>query len=108
MGKTAGKTPPVSGTHAAAVLDRVVVDAYNAELRDAEGFIGDRASNRAFRATIDELRERLRDVSDDPLGKTPTHELSKKKLDKVLMEGDPESAGVIQGAIESFSSELTT
>src|SRR4051794_8137258 len=100
--------PTVSVVHGGSPLGPIVVDAYNAELRDDEGFIGDRASNRAFRAIIDESRERLRDVSEDPLGETPTEELSKKKLDKLLLGGDPESAGVIQGAIESFSSELTT
>jgi predicted NBD/HSP70 family sugar kinase len=98
----------VSITHAAAILNRVIVDAYNAELRDAEGFIGDRASNRAFRAMIEGSRERVRDVADDPLGNTPTEDLSKKKLDKVLTEGDPEAAGVIHGAIEEFSSEVAT
>ena len=32
----------------------------------------------------------------------------KKKLDKLLVEGDPEAAGVIQGAIEDFAQELAT
>lgn len=31
-----------------AVLSAVVVDDYNAELREAHGFVGDRASKRAF------------------------------------------------------------
>src|SRR5438445_416383 len=57
--------PETSVVHAAADLGIVVVDAYNAELRDAEGFIGDRASNRAFRAIIDDLRERVRKMAVD-------------------------------------------
>src|SRR5438046_199420 len=90
-------------------LEVVTVDAYNADLRDGAGFIGDRASNRAFRAILDESRERVREVSDeDPLGETPSEDLPKKKLDKLLLEGDPEAAGVIQGAIEEFASELST
>src|SRR4051812_17792356 len=96
----------VSVVHGAADLPAVTVDSYNIELRDAEGFMGDRASNRAFRAILDESRERLRDVAEDPLGDTPTDDLSKKKLDKLLIEGEPEAAGVIQGAIEEFSAEL--
>jgi hypothetical protein len=83
------------------------VETYNVELRDTEGFVGDRASNRAFRAIVDELRERLRKVGEDPLGDTPTSDLSKKKLDKVLGEGDPEAAGVVHGAIEEFAGEFT-
>src|SRR5882757_3657451 len=99
---------PTPAIHGARDLGPVVVETYNAELRDAEGFIGDRASNRAFRAIIDESRDRLRDVADDPLGDTPTEDLSKKKLVKLLLEGDYEAAGVIQGAIEEFSAELAT
>jgi hypothetical protein len=100
---------PIAVSHGSSELERVTVDAYNAELRDAQGFIGDRASNRAFRAILDESRERIREVAhEDPLGDTPTQELPKKKMDKVLMEGEPEAAGVIQGAIEEFASELST
>jgi hypothetical protein len=99
------KTGPV---HGASALTAVVVETYNAELRDGEGFVGDRASNRAFRAILEELRERLREVGEDPLGKTPTAELSKKKLEEVLGEGEPEAAGVIHATIEEFASEFTT
>jgi predicted NBD/HSP70 family sugar kinase len=99
----------LSVVHAASDLGRVVVDAYNAELRDADGFIGDRASNRRFRAIVDELRERIRDVAhEDPLGDTPTNDFSKKELDKLLIEGDPEAAGIVHGAIEALSAELAT
>jgi len=112
MGDSSSASPrsdaAVAVVHAAVELVAVTVDSYNVELRDAEGFIGDRASRRAFRAIVDETRERLRDVARDPLGDTPTEALNKKKLDKLLTEGEPEAAGVIQGAIEEFSSELAT
>jgi predicted NBD/HSP70 family sugar kinase len=94
--------------HGAPRLTAVAIDTYNEELRDAEGFIGDRASNRAFRAILEDWRERLRAVGDDPLGETPSDELSKKKLDRVLQNGDPEAAGLVHGAIEEFASELAT
>jgi len=102
------KNAPASPAHGAPELTAVVVETYNAELRDSGGFIGDRASNRAFRAILEELRDRLRAVGEDPLGETPTDELSKKKLEKVLGEGDPEAAGVVHGAIEEFSTEFAT
>jgi predicted NBD/HSP70 family sugar kinase len=99
--------PPVTvRMHGLSRLAGVTVDAYNAELRDAEGFVGDRASSRAFRAIVEEWRDRLRKVGDDPLGEKPTDELSKKKLDKLLLEGDPEAAGVVHGAVEEFATEL--
>ncbi|GIL40602.1 hypothetical protein [Roseiterribacter gracilis] len=97
--------PPIAG-HGAAHLPSVTVDAYNAELRDSEGFIGDRASNRAFRTLLEEWRERLRKHGDDPLGDTPSDEISKKKLDKLLAEGSGEEAALVQSAIEEFAQEL--
>lgn len=93
-------------SHGAKSLAAVDIDAYNAELRDAEGFIGDRASNGAFRAILEDWRERIRKVGDDPLGDVASDEISKKKLDKLLIEGDPEAAGLIHGAIEDFAKEL--
>src|ERR1700748_3829553 len=92
--------------HGADQLSRVTVDAYNAELRSADGFVGDRASKRAFVAIIDDWRERVRQAGDDPFGDTPTTEISKKQLDKVMSQGDAEAAGIIQGAIEEFAQEF--
>ena len=100
------QTSPGLAIHGAGQLPSVTVDAYNAELRDPDGFIGDRASKRAFQAIIDDWRERLRQVGEDPLGDDPTASLSKKKLDRILTDGDPEAAGVIHGAIEEFAQEL--
>lgn len=94
------------GCHGARELPPVRVEAYNAELRDRRGFVGDRASNRAFRTILDEWRERLRELGDDPLGETPSRDLSKRKLDKLLEEGDEKVRGVILGVIEEFSAEL--
>ena len=94
--------------HGLARLPSVTLRAYNAELRDGDQFLGDRATNRAFRAILDEWRTRLKKVGKDPLGDTPTSELSKKTLDKILVEGEPEAAGVILSALEEFASELVT
>jgi hypothetical protein len=97
--------PPLLA-HGAEHLSRVIVETYNAELRTSDGFIGDRASKRAFQAILDDWRDRLRKVGDDPLGDAPSDEISKKRLDKLLTDGDAEAAGVIQGAIEEFSQEF--
>ncbi len=103
----AEEAPPLTG-HGAMRLPAVEIDSYNAELRDAEGFIGDRASNRAFRAILEDYRERLRREGEDPLGDIPSEDISKKKIDKMLTGGDPEAAGVVQGAIEEFAQEFAT
>ena len=72
---------------------RSSLGSYNVELRDQDGFIGDRASFRAFRAMLEEWREKLRQVGDDdPLGEEASTDISKKKLDKLLLEGDPEGS----------------
>lgn len=92
--------------HGAAQLGSVTVDAYNAEMRSADGFVGDRASRRAFQAILDDWRERVSKSGEDPLGDEPSEALSKKKLDKALIEGDAEAAGVVHGAVEEFAQEL--
>jgi predicted NBD/HSP70 family sugar kinase len=94
--------------HGAAVLPSVVVDTYNTEARDGEGFIGDRASKGAFQDILERLRKPLREVDSDPLGDAPTEEISRKKLEKILASDDLEAVGLIQGAIEEFSQELAT
>jgi predicted NBD/HSP70 family sugar kinase len=90
----------------------VVLDSYNVEMRDAEGgFLGDRASNRAFRAILEDWRERMRTADpdgEDPLGDEASRDIGKKRLDKALIEGDPQAAGLVLGAIEEFAQELAS
>jgi len=95
-------------THGAQNLPLVTVDTYNEGLRDSNGFLGDRASRRSFTAILEDWRERLGRVGNDPFGDVPTEELSKKKLDKILSQGEPEAAGVVQSAIDEFAGELHT
>lgn len=99
--------PPIAG-HGAMNLPAVIVDSYNAELRDGEGFVGDRASNRAFRSILEDWRERLRAAGDDPFGDVPTEEISKSKLEKVLNSGDPEAAAIVEATVAEFAGELAT
>jgi len=108
MSKTLEKTsvePAVLG-HGGRVLPAVTVDTYNEELRDAEGFVGDRASGRAFRAILDDCREKLRGQGEDPFGDTPTREISKSRLDAYLAGADPIAAGLVHTAVEEFAQEL--
>jgi hypothetical protein len=106
MAESSESDAPPLLAHGAEHLSRVTVDTYNAELRTSEGFVGDRASKRAFQAILEEWRERLRKVGEDPLGEAPSDELSKKRLDKLLADGEAEAAGVIHGAIEEFAQEF--
>ncbi|MBV8513619.1 MAG: ROK family protein [Xanthobacteraceae bacterium] len=97
---------PAVAAHGAHRLPSVHVDSYNLEIKDNQGFIGDRASKGAFRKVIDEIRKSVRKAGDDPLGDEESYELTKADFDNLLTRGDPEAAGVLQGAIEDFSQEF--
>jgi hypothetical protein len=100
-------TAPASlGVHGASRLPAVDVDSYNLELKDDEGFLGDRASRQAFHDILENWRKPLRKLGADPFGETHSDDLSRPKLDVVLKEGAPEAAAVIQGAIEDYAQEL--
>ena len=97
---------PPAIVHGASSLPSVVVNSYNVELKDDEGFLGDRASKGAFRDIIENWRKPLRRAGNDPFGDEPSEEISKKKLDSLLAEGDPTAGGIVQSAIEDFAQEL--
>jgi len=100
------KSLPAVVAHGSDCLPSVEVDDYNVELKDDEGFVGDRASKSAFRDIISHLRSALSKAGIDPLGDADSDTLSKKQLDDILARGDPEAAGLVQGAIEEFSQEF--
>ena len=104
MAETA--TIPSIAEHGASRLPPVELDSYNIELKDDEGFIGDRASKSAFRGIIENWRKQMRKTGDDPFGKEPSEDISKQTLDDLLAKGDVEAGGIVQGAIEEFSQEL--
>ncbi len=100
------ETAPTALAHGARRLPGIEVLSYNVELKDEDGFVGDRVNKGAFRHFIDEWRKPLRRIGQDPFGHEQSSKIAKKKLDDLLAKGDPESAGVVQGAIESFAQEL--
>ncbi len=100
-------TAPSVATHGASLLPEVEVDSYNLELKDDEGLLGDRANKGAFRTLLERWRKPLRKAGSDPFGDEASEDISRKKLDALLAEGDPEAAGVVQSAIEDFAQELT-
>jgi predicted NBD/HSP70 family sugar kinase len=99
-------TAPSVATHGVSLLPEVEVDSYNLELKDDEGLLGDRANKGAFRTILERWRKPLRKAGGDPFGDEASEDISRKKLDALLTEGDPEAAGVVQSAIEDFAQEL--
>jgi len=106
MGVMAAENRPDLSAHGAKRLPSVEVDSYNLTIKDEDGFVGDRASRGAFHAMLEKWREPLRELGADPLGDKSSDELSKKQLDKLLAEGDPEAAGIIHSAVEEFAQVL--
>ena len=98
---------PALAAHGSSHLPSVEVDGYNVEIKDENGFVGDRASKGAFRDILEQWRKPLRKAGEDPFGDESSEEISKKKLDALLAEGEADAAGVLQGAIEDFAQELT-
>jgi ROK family len=92
--------------HGATRLPSVEVDSFNIELKDDEGFLGDRASKGAFRKILDSLRKPLKKNGDDPLGKKSAGEIPKGDLDAALVGDDVGAAALVHGAIEEFAQEL--
>jgi predicted NBD/HSP70 family sugar kinase len=92
--------------HGATRLPSVDVDSFNMELKDEEGFLGDRASKGAFRKIFDRWRKPLRKTGKDPFGDLPSETISKKALDEMLVGDDTEASAVVHSAIEEFAQEL--
>lgn len=94
-----------TGAHGAPELPSVIVTSYNLEIRDQDGFIGDKASRGAFVEHLDALRQHLRKSGDDPLD-GDTGAISKKALDALLAEGEPHEAALVLSAIEGYAQSL--
>jgi hypothetical protein len=92
--------------HGAARLPSVDIDTFNIELKDEEGFLGDRASKGAFRKIFDRWRKPLKKSGEDPFGDEPSEQISKKKLDDMLVGDDTEASAIVHSAIEEFAQEL--
>jgi hypothetical protein len=94
------------GRHGATRLPSVDVDSFNIELKDDDGFLGDRASKGAFRKILDTLRKPLKKNGEDPLGDKSAGQIAKSTLDEVLVGDDVGAAALVHGAIEEFAQEL--
>jgi predicted NBD/HSP70 family sugar kinase len=94
------------GRHGATRLPSVDVDSLNIELKDDDGFLGDRASKGAFREILDSLRKPLKKNGEDPLGSKSAEAIAKGALDEALLGKDIHASALVHGAIEEFAQEL--
>lgn len=100
-------SPDDRGRHAAVHLPGLDIDRYSLPLPDpeGEGFLGDRASQTAFRSLIDRAREHHLDGR-DPFGRTPSRQLGKDEIDLVLVGGNPDAAHALHLAVEEYARQL--
>jgi ROK family len=92
--------------HGGTRLPSVDVDSFNIELKDDDGFLGDRASKGAFREILDTLRKPLKKNGDDPLGSKSAEAIGKNALDEALLGDDINASALVHGAIEEFAQEF--
>ena len=105
MAEDLGATTGIA-RHGATRLPSVDVDSFNIELKDDDGFLGDRASKGAFREILDTLRKPLKKNGDDPLGSKSAEAIGKTALDEALVGDDIHASALVHGAIEAFAQEL--
>jgi hypothetical protein len=105
--KTAAKPGDQRGQHGAMQLPGLSIDSYNLAIRepDGEGFVGDRASQTAFRALLDHGRKHRRTCK-DPFGRKTSIEINKKTIDLVMVGGDPDAAHLVHVAVEEYAQRL--
>src|ERR1700730_17153336 len=108
QGKMAEDTLTTSGIgrHGATRLPSVDVDSCNIELKDVDGFLGDRASKGAFGKFLDTPRKPLKKNGGDPLGSKSAEAIGKNALDQALLGDDIHASALVHGAIEEFAQEL--
>ena len=106
-GRSRDKTTKNEAVHGNLKLPSVVVQSYSLELRDQDGYVGDNASQTAFRELLDRWRRKRSRRGDDPLGDKASAELSKEEIDsKLHASNDDPAADIVHGAVEEFSVEL--
>ena len=105
--RSAPKSRDNRGTHGAMHLPRLSIDSYNLAIREprGRGFIGDRASQTAFRELLDKARKRKR-TGKDPFGRKRSLAISKKEIDLVMVGGDPDAAHLVHMAVEEYALRL--
>jgi predicted NBD/HSP70 family sugar kinase len=107
MAASAAPLPTVPEIHGARDLPSVRVEGYSLQLRDKDGFVGDQASQTAFRELLERWRKRRRKKGGDPLGEEHSRDLNKKTLDQALTtKKGSEAADVVDGVIEEFAQSL--
>lgn len=99
--------PDLAMPHGAADLPVARVESHSLEIREDGGFLGDKASETAFRELLDLWRDRLADARSTPFGEGPTEEIERDDLDEALTRpSDPDEAEALDRALDAFADDL--
>ncbi len=99
--------PDLATPHGAADLPVVRVESHSLDIREEGGFLGDKASETAFRELLDLWRDRLAEAGSTPFGEGPTEEIEREELDEALVRpDDPDEAEALERALAAFSDDL--
>ena len=95
------------GRHAAVRLPQLSIDHYSLPVPDpdGDGFLGDRASQTAFRTLLDTART-LHLHGRDPFGRGQSRNLPKERIDLVLVGGAPDASHAVHLAVEEYARQL--
>jgi predicted NBD/HSP70 family sugar kinase len=89
-------------------LPTIEITGYNAESigGDADGFLGDSASDKAFLELVEGRRKKLRRRGTDPLGDVKTEHLKNDDLDRHLDSANSRSRHFVRAAADSFGARV--
>jgi hypothetical protein len=97
-------TPPSHGMpHAGGVC----IDSYSLDVEDADGLVGDQASQTAFREVLKDWQAALERAGAMPFGTDAVDALSNDELDRIAADGDAQAAHAVILAVDEFSSRLS-
>jgi hypothetical protein len=105
--RTSKEDLPGPDVHGLRELPGLTVEGYSLQLRDKDGFVGDQASQTAFRELLERWRKRSRkNNGKDPLGGQHSRDLSKRELDLALQEKKEFDAGYVMHATGAILEDL--
>ena len=102
-------TLPALPVHGGKRLPAVEVDSYNLETKDDEGFLGDRVNKGCVPRHSGGLAQAAaQEAATIRSARSRAKTSARRRSTSLLASGDPEAAGVVQGAIEDFAQEFAS
>lgn len=95
------------GPHGSRWLPGLSITGYSLVLNDAEGLVGDRASQTAFRDILARWHYALAREGEGALGDVDVESMSKQDLDDLAAHGDTDAKRAIALAVQEFAQELS-